>query len=408
MTKAPTVRPVWRGPAQLRKLLVPIGLLAPHPSNPRRHDLPRIKASLEALGQQKPIVVVPVGRLNPEFPTIVAGHGTTFAARELGWTHIAAIESDLADDDIDRFVLADNRSSDNAGYHDDRLATLLAGLAERNGLAGTGYDRDDLDNLLADLRKNKRDGGHGPDWVPEPPSEPVSKRGEVYELGDHRLMCGDASDEADLQALLGSSRVQMLFTDPPYGIHLDTRYSGMHKANEFGPGGNDYAPVIGDDQPFDPTPYMERFASVKEQFWWGADYYREHLPPGGSWLVWDKRGNDLGMALDDLIGSAFELVWSRQLHKREVLRILWAGHHGLSAEPDANRRVHPTQKPVALAQWFIERYTKRRRGAVLDLFAGSGPTLIAAELHGVPCLAMEIDPAYCDVIRARYEALTSD
>lgn len=136
VTKAPTTRPVWHGPPALKKLLMPIGLLAPHPSNPRRHDLPRIKESLEALGQQKPIVVVPAGRLNPEFPTIVAGHGTTFAARDLGWTHVAAIESDLADDDIDRFVLADNRASDQAGYHDDRLAELLAGLADRNGLDG--------------------------------------------------------------------------------------------------------------------------------------------------------------------------------------------------------------------------------------------------------------------------------
>ena len=401
-------RPVWRGSPSLEPLLVPIGLLAPHPSNPRRHDLPRIRESLGALGQQKPIIVVPAGRLHDEFPTIVAGHGTTYAARDLGWTHVAAIESDLADDDIDRFVLADNRASDQAGYHDDQLAALLSQLADRDGLEGTGYVRDDLDALLADLRKSKRDGGHGPDWAPEPPGDPISRRGEVYELGPHRLMCGDASDEHDLAELLGSDRVQMLFTDPPYGMHLDTRYSGMHKANEFGPGGNDYAPVIGDDRPFDPSPIMDRFKAVKEQFWWGADYYRQHLPEGGSWLVWDKRGNDLGMALDDLIGSAFELVWSRQLHKREVLRILWAGHHGLSNEPDANRRVHPTQKPVALATWFLERYTKRRRGAVLDLFAGSGPTLIAADLHGVPCLAMEIDPAYCDVIRGRYAALARD
>lgn len=187
VTKAPTTRPVWHGPPALKKLLMPIGLLAPHPSNPRRHDLPRIKESLEALGQQKPIVVVPAGRLNPEFPTIVAGHGTTFAARDLGWTHVAAIESDLADDDIDRFVLADNRASDQAGYHDDRLAELLAGLADRNGLDGTGYVRDDLDTLLADLRlRDRRNEQRGDaDAVPSMPTDAVSKPGEVYELGDH-------------------------------------------------------------------------------------------------------------------------------------------------------------------------------------------------------------------------------
>ena len=178
----------------------------------------------------------------------------------------------------------------------------------------------------------------------------------------------------------------------------------MHKANEFGPGGNDYAPVIGDDVPYDPSWLLERFGKVKEQFWWGADYYREHLPPGGSWVVWDKRGNDQGMALDDLIGSVFELCWSRQQHKREIARIVWAGHHGMSAD-DTHTRVHPTQKPAALVTWLLERYVKRRSGPVLDLYAGSGSTLVACELEGVACLAMEIDPAYCDVVRSRYAQL---
>ena len=231
----------------------------------------------------------------------------------------------------------------------------------------------------------------------------MSVRGEVYELGRHRLMCGDAYDRDDLDRLLDGARPGIVFTDPPYGIHLDTAYSGMHKANAHGPGGNDYAPVIGDDRPFDPTVLLDRLAGVKEQFWWGADYYREHLPDGGSWLVWDKRANEQGMALDDLIGSAFELCWSRQVHKREVLRITWAGHHGMQGE-DTRQRVHPTQKPVELARWAIATHRKGK-GPVLDLFAGSGSTLIGAELESVTCLAMEIDPAYCDVIRGRDASL---
>lgn len=392
---------VWQGNRQLRRMLVPIDSLAAHPMNPRQHDLPAIRESLERYGQQRPILIVPPGRVTTS-ATIIAGHGTTAAAEELEWTHIAALTSELTDDEIERFVLADNRTSDRAGYHDETLAKLLTQVNEqRSGLAGTGYTRDDLDALLADLRKSVRTGGHGPDYVPPPPAEPKSRRGELYDLGEHLLMCGDCTSDEDLKTLIGGTKVQAIITDPPYGIALDTKFSGMHKANEYGPGGNDYAPVIGDDVPYDPTELMERFAKVKEQFWWGADYYREYLPPGGSWVVWDKRENAQGMDLDSVIGSAFELCWSRQAHKRELARVTWAGHHGLQGE-DTRTRVHPTQKPVALVGWLIERYVKRRAGPVLDLYAGSGSTLIACEIESVPCLAMEIDPAYCDVIRQRY------
>ena len=196
MTKATAV---WEGNRQLRRMLVPIDSLAAHPMNPRQHDLPAIKESLGRYGQQRPILIVPAGRVTTS-PTIIAGHGTTAAAGELGWTHIAALESQLTDDEIERFVLADNRTSDRAGYHDETLAQLLGNLVENGGdLAGTGYVRDDLDALLASLRKNVRDGGHGPDWVPPAPTEPKSRRGELYDLGEHLLMCGDATSDEDSQ-----------------------------------------------------------------------------------------------------------------------------------------------------------------------------------------------------------------
>jgi DNA modification methylase len=144
------------------------------------------------------------------------------------------------------------------------------------------------------------------------------------------------------------------------------------------------------------------YDDVAEQFWWGADYYRTTIPAGGSWIVWDKRDNEQGMDLDKVLGAHFELCWSRQPHHREIARILWSGHHGMQHE-DTKSRVHPTQKPVALACWFFERW---RGDIVLDLYGGSGSTLIAANQVGRQARLMEIDPAYVDCIAARWQQAT--
>lgn len=127
-------------------------------------------------------------------------------------------------------------------------------------------------------------------------------------------------------------------------------------------------------------------------------YYRVSLPLGGSWVVWDKRYNESGMDLDAVHGSCFELCWSKVSHKREIARVLWSGHHGMQGE-DTKSRVHPTQKPVALVVWFLERHAGT---IVVDLFLGSGSTLIAAEQLGRRCYAMEIDPGYVAVAIQRW------
>jgi DNA modification methylase len=150
---------------------------------------------------------------------------------------------------------------------------------------------------------------------------------------------------------------------------------------------------------------MALVADVKEQFWFGADYYRAHLPSGGGWFVWDKRANDNGMNLDALFGSAFELCWSRQPHKREVIRILWAMTHGRQGEDIAG--VHPTQKPTSLARWFIDRWSDPD-GIVVDFYGGSGTTVIAAAQSGRVARVSELSPHYCDVIRRRWTRWAKD
>jgi len=146
---------VWEGNAALKRLLVPIDSLVPHPLNPRRHDMDAIRASLRAFGQQRPVLVVPPGRIDAGHATIIAGHGTTAGATAEGWTHVAVIQSDLSDADIDRYLAADNRTSDLGTYDDRQLMGLLERLdesEEATGYEGTGYQRDDLDELRALLQ----------------------------------------------------------------------------------------------------------------------------------------------------------------------------------------------------------------------------------------------------------------
>ena len=143
---------------------------------------------------------------------------------------------------------------------------------------------------------------------------------------------------------------------------------------------------------------------LKKFFLWGADYFAELLPNknDGSWIVWDKR--DDNEQFDKMYGSSFELCWSKNKHKRDIARVRWCGVFGTEKEFD-HKRHHPTQKPTALVQWFLDRYSKENQ-SIVDLFGGSGSTLIACEQINRKCYTMELDPHYVDVIITRWEMLT--
>jgi DNA modification methylase len=237
--------------------------------------------------------------------------------------------------------------------------------------------------------------------VPDAPAEPVTVLGDLWELGPHRLLCGNAQMPEHLDRLLEDSRPDAILTDPPYGMNLDTDYTVRPRGSDRGllkdRPAKTYRPVLGDDEPFDAGFLAAQFSDVAEQFWFGADYYRRTLSEqdtDGSWLVWDKRGE----GADNGIGSGFELIWSKQKHKRDLLRYFWYGAFGA----EASKRVHPTQKPTKLLAEILERWTKP--GAVVaDLFGGSGSVLIAAHGTSRAGRVMELDPYYCDVICRRYQ-----
>ena len=184
----------------------------------------------------------------------------------------------------------------------------------------------------------------------------------------------------------------IIISDPPYGMDVDTDYSSMTGWAT----GKKYDKVLGDNKPFS----FDVFAQIKadEVIVFGADYYVETLPnfgKDGSWMVWDKRVDE---SKDAMFGSGFEMIFSKIRHKRKIYRKQWAGFMG---DKDARNRVHPTQKPVDLIVSLIKDFSDEG-DIIIDLFGGSGSTLIACEQLNRTCYMMEIDPKYCDVIRKRY------
>ena len=251
------------------------------------------------------------------------------------------------------------------------------------------YDLPTLESWGVDVPKDLQTTDVTEDEAPEvSQEEPISKLGEVYQLGRHFVMCGDSTKIEDVEKLMDGKKADMVFTDPPYGMDLDTDYEQLSN-NNFGVKSKTYSKVIGDDKPFD----MKLFSWIdcKEQFWWGADWYKESVPSGGSWFVWDKRVDE---NLDNMYGSAFELCWSKQRHQRLICRHKFAGFFGSA---DAKERMHPTQKAIGVCSWFIEKYSKTDN-LIMDLFLGSGSTLIACEQTNRTCYGMELDPKYPDVM----------
>jgi DNA modification methylase len=228
--------------------------------------------------------------------------------------------------------------------------------------------------------------------------------GKLTLKSKHRLLIDDCTMKENVERLMAGERADMVFTDPPYGMNLDTDWSegtpakdAMSYLKSGNPTPKEYAKVEGDSADFDPTHIFDLFQTTEEVFIWGADYYCERIPKknNGSWVVWDKRCDE---SADKAFGASFELCWSRSKHKREIARIR-SGIFGV--KDDSKTRVHPTQKPTQLAEWFFERWGKDATN-IWDGYLGSGSTLIACEKTDRRCFGMEIEPLYGDVILSRF------
>lgn len=373
--------------------------LIPYANNPRLNDnaVDAVAASIKEFGFKVPIVVDGEN-------VIINGHTRLKAAHKLGLKQVPVIVADdLTPEQVKAFRLADNKTGELAEWDMDKLNIELDGIDEID-MGEFGFDDIQIDGI--DEEKEIIE-----DEVPEAQEEPKAKIGDIYQLGNHRLMCGDSTKAEDIGRLMDAAKADMVLSDPPYGMCLDTDFStikGYMKSlgRKNHTEGNKYEKVIGDNEDFKPeliTTFFANFEYVKEMFLFGADYFAELLPDKnkGSWLVWDKRKESQA----DAIGSEFELIWSRNKHKRRMLRHDRFGFLSSENGADARNRVHPTQKPITLLVDILNQWGKDAN-VIVDLYGGSGSTLIACEQLNRKCYMMELDPHYVDVIIERWENFT--
>ena len=368
--------------------------------NPRKDLQPddseykKIKKSIEEFGYVDPLIV------NKDC-TVIGGHQRLKVLKELGFSDIDCVVVDLSKSKEKALNIALNKIQGDWDLF--KLKNLLSEIDTGEfDIEITGFDENEIEDLMTQFyvpEENEKD-----DEVPEVPEEPITKLGYLYKLGEHRLLCGDATKIEDVEKLMNGQKADMVFTDPPYGIDLDTDWTKLKRSNKLkqrigkGVKGHKYKPVIGDDKKFNFKDF--NWLDIEEQFWWGADYYCQDLPYNGSWIIWDKRLNE---NMDKVMGNPFEVLWSKKKHRKEIIRNAWTGAYGF--HEDTKTRIHPTQKPIKVCSFVLMKYSNENQ-IVLDLFGGSGSTLIACEKLNRKCYMMEIDPMYCDVIVKRWEDYT--
>lgn len=390
--------------------LTPVSKLTEHPSNARRGDVTAIAESIAKNGFYG-VVVAQKGTGH-----VLAGNHRLRAAVQAGAEKIPVAWVDVDDAEAKRIMVADNRTSDLGIYDDEQLARLLDDLHDDDMLSGTGYDISDLDDLIGDLGKTvdvssfsrkppgKREEN---DPVPQPPKSPTTKLGDVWELGKHRLICGDSTGVDVLRTLMGDEQARLWLTDPPYNVD----YKGK-TIEEL---------TIKNDSMED-----EAFRAFLVDAYAAADAV---LAPGASFYIWhaDIEGYNFRGACRDvgwpvrqcLIWAKNTLVLGRQDYQWQHEPCLYGWKPGaahtwcsdrkqttlLEFDKPSRSSDYPTMKPIDLFQYQLENSTHQGE-AVLDSFGGSGTTVIACERAQRRAFVCELDPAYCDVIVSRWEAFT--
>lgn len=358
---------------------IEISALIPYARNARTHSdeqIAQIAGSIKEFGFNNPVLI-------DKDNGVIAGHGRLAAARKLNLKEVPCIRLEhLSETQRKAYILADNRIALNSGWETDLLSLELSELLEGGvSLESLGFDADEIDALLNKIEPTE--GLTDEDEVPEAPPEPVTKSGDIWVLGQHRLMCGNSTVLHDVERLMNGTTPDCIHTDPPYGMNAVSKSSVLKK--------NYKQDILGDDTPDvakDAFRLVYGLWPEAKQIWWGANYYCSVLPDSECWLVWDK---DNGQSDQ----TDCELAWA---NFRSVVR-------QFTMASEKKNRVHPTQKPVALMEWILRRF-KLSVKTIADFFGGSGSTLIAAEKHGAQAFIMEFDPRFCDVIVKRWEAFT--
>ena len=418
----------------------PITEIKPYEKNPRQNDaaVDAVAASIREFGFRQPIVVDPDD-------VIICGHTRFKAAQQLGLEKVPVhVARDLTPEQIRAYRIADNKTGELATWDMDLLPIELAELQGLDiDLELLGFDGDELARMLAG-DEGVTPGNTDPDAVPEPPDDPTTVRGDIWFLGNHRLMCGDSASEADVDRLLDGATIDLANTDPPYNVKVEprsnnaiaagkssfqmTHHQSFDAARRPGIDKPTHRKMRPKDRPLE-NDFVSDEAFDEMLLAWFGNIARV-LKPGGSFYIWGGYAN-LGNYPGPLkaCGLYFSqgIVWDKQhpvLTRKDYMGAFeicfygWregAGHkfHGPNNASDLwhlkkvnpQSMVHLTEKPVELAVRAIQ-YSSRPNEHVLDLFGGSGSTLIACEQTNRRAFLMEIDPAYCDVIVQRWEEFT--
>jgi site-specific DNA-methyltransferase (adenine-specific) len=380
---------------------VAVDKLIPYAKNSRTHSpeqVGQIAASIKEFGFRNPILVDGVG--------IIAGHGRLMAAQKLGLDKVPTIDcSDMTESQKKAYIIADNKLALNAGWDTAMLSIEMKDLEDEGfDLALLGFDDKELNALL---EPEVTEGLTDEDAVPETPIEPKTKLGDIYILGNHRLMCGDSCSITDMEKLVNSRQVDMWLTDPPYNVAYEGKTKDALTIQNDSMDNEGFRQFLRDA-------YVTADTVMKA----GAVFYIWHADSEG----YNFRGaaHDAGWKVRQcLIWKKSTMVMGRQDYhwKHEPCLYGWkegAGHLWstdrkqttiLEFDKPSRNGEHPTMKPVALFEYQMLNNTKGG-DIVLDSFGGSGTTLMAAEKHGRHAYLMELDPKYCDVIVKRWEDFT--
>lgn len=393
--------------AMARRLEVwPIDRLRPYARNPRTHSDEQIEQlcrSMQEFGFTNPILV-------DSDDGIIAGHGRLAAARRLGLEEVPVVVLDgLTEDQRKAYLIADNRLPENAGWSEELLAEILSELDEAEfDLSVIGFTDDELAELLASAEDDPPGAG-AEDEIPDEPEVPVSRPGDVWLLGKHRLVCGDSTDADTVALALAGETPHLMVTDPPYGVEYDANWRNEANWSDGDHGGRAIGRVQNDDR-CDWREAWALFAGDVAYVWHGGVHAHE--------------------VADSLHACGFELraqvIWAKSRH------VISRGHYHWQHEPcwyavrrgrtghwqgardqmtlwpishNRSETGHSTQKPVEAMRRPIEN-NSRRGEAVYEPFSGSGTTIIAAEMTGRRCMAVELDPVYVDVAVLRWQQYT--
>jgi DNA modification methylase len=375
--------------------------LIPYARNSRTHSdaqVTKIAASIKEFGFLNPIIT-------DGSNSIVAGHGRVLAAQKLGLESLPVIEAaHLTDAQRKAYIIADNRLALDAGWDNDMLKVELQDLeADGFDLSLTGFDLGEI----ADFLDEPTEGLTDEDAVPDAPEVPVTVEGDVWLLGRHRLMCGDSTSIDAVEKLMDGQKADMIFTDPPYGVS----YTGGLQDKGKGLKGESRQMIKNDD-----VDLYEDAVLIASQYCSGPVFmfYADTVPfglyrgienVGGSivaLIIWKKKGGYGALGASYKPNHEPCIIWKTKGSNLNFIgstteNRIW------EEDKDGQNKMHPTQKPVAIPERAIRNH---KAATILDLFGGSGSTLIACEKTARDCRMMELDPKYCDVIIKRWQDFT--